>query len=108
MLRSPNGQKLCSEFWPCLLSFYHGFDSRLKSFLDHKSKEKFYKQRVPEPKCTRKETVDKDIFIVSMFSYRKVTQPIKIMRDNKEQGVRKNKNKEFEKILLLHFFTNYW
>ena len=102
MFRSPSGKKLCTEFRPHLLSFYHGFDSRLKSLLDHKSKEKLYKQRVPEPKCTRKETVCKGIFIASMFSCRKVTQPIKTMRDNKNR-----KNKEFEKILLLHFFKSY-
>ena len=72
-----------------------------KIHLDHKSKEMF--QRVPECKCTRKETVDKDILIKSWFSDRKVMQPIRTTSDKMELF---RENKEFESNPILHFFTN--
>ena len=46
-----------------------------KSHLDHKSKVRFYKQGVPEPKCRRKETVERGIFKTFRFSESNATQP---------------------------------
>ena len=40
-------------------------------------KKAFYKQRILESKCNRKETVDKVILITSRNSERKVVRPIR-------------------------------
>ena len=52
-----------------------------KSHLDHKSKVRFYKQRVPESKCRRTETVEKGIFETFRSSDRKATQPTRTTSD---------------------------
>ena len=39
----------------------------------------FYWQKIPEPSCARKETVDIDILKKSMSGDRKIMQPIRIM-----------------------------
>ena len=105
---SANDQKLCTEFWLCPLSFrlwLDGINCKFKNHLDQKSKERFYKQKFPKSKCTRKETVDKYILITSRISDWKVTKPIRTTSGSKELL---HKNKEFENNLPLHFFTNYW
>ena len=38
----------------------------------------FYRQRIPEPSCVRKETVDIDIFVTSRNGDRKIMQSIRI------------------------------
>ena len=38
----------------------------------------FYRQRIPEPSCARKETVDIDIFVTSRNGDRKIIQSIRI------------------------------
>ena len=38
----------------------------------------FYRQRIPEFSCVRKETVDTDILVTSRNGDRKIMQPIKI------------------------------
>ena len=53
---------------------------------------------------TSKETVEKDILITFRFSDGRVTQPIRTTSDSKELF---HKNKEFETILSLDFFTNF-
>ena len=53
-----------------------GINSRFKSHLVTKPKGSFYKERVPESKCRRKKTVDKDILITYGLSDRKCPQPI--------------------------------
>ena len=39
----------------------------------------FYRQRIPEFSCARKETVDIDILVTSRNGDRKIMQPIRIM-----------------------------
>ena len=39
----------------------------------------FYRQRIPEPSCARKETVDIDILVTSRNGDRKIMQSIRIM-----------------------------
>ena len=59
-----NDQKSDTEFWHCLLSiclWLNDINSRFKSYLVHKLKERFYKWRVTDPNCARKEIVDKAI-----------------------------------------------
>ena len=41
-------------------------------------KKAFYRQRVPESSCKRKQTVDKDILVTSRNDERKIMQPIRI------------------------------
>ena len=53
-------------------------NSRLKSCLDHRSKETFYRQRIPEPRCARKKTVDIEILLISRNGDRKIMQSIGI------------------------------
>ena len=38
----------------------------------------FYRQRIPEPSCARKETVDIDILVTSRNGDRKIMQSIRI------------------------------
>ena len=38
----------------------------------------FYRQRIPESSCARKETVDIDILVTSRNGDRKIMQPIRI------------------------------
>ena len=40
----------------------------------------FYRQRIPEPCCARKETVDIDILVTSRNGHRKIMQSIRITR----------------------------
>ena len=62
-------------------------------------------QRVSKLKCTKNETFDGNIFMTSRFSDRNILLPIRTTSENKELS---RENKEFETILPLHFFTNYW
>ena len=38
----------------------------------------FYRQRIPEPSCTRKETIDIDILVTSRHGDRKIMRSIRI------------------------------
>ena len=91
---STSDQKLYTEFWHCVLSFYlwlDGIDSRFKRHLDNKSRERFHNQRVRESKCRRRKTVDKDILITYRFSDRKLSQPIITTSElPQEQGILNN------------------
>ena len=76
---STSDQKLYAEFWLYPLSFCLWMDvikSRFKSYLDNKSKERFYNQSVRESKCRRTKTVDKDILITYRLSDRNFAQLI--------------------------------
>ena len=81
-------QKLYTEISITILPLTDGINSRFKINLDNKSKEKFYNQRVPESKCRRTKTVDKDILKTYRFSGRKSPQPIIKTSDlPQEQGI---------------------
>ena len=41
-------------------------------------RKEFYRERIPEPSCARKETVDIDILVTSRNGHRKIMQSIKI------------------------------
>lgn len=45
-----------------------------KNHIDYKSKVRFYKQRVPKPKCRRKQSLERGIFKTFRFSERNATQ----------------------------------
>ena len=47
-------------------------------------KKAFYRQRIPEPSCARKETVDIDILVTSTNDDRKIMQSIRITSRQKE------------------------
>ena len=53
-------------------------NSRLKATTIIGQRKAFYRQRITESSCARKETVDIDIFVTSENGDRKITQSIKI------------------------------
>ena len=53
-------------------------NSRLKATKIIGQRKAFYRQRIPEPSCARKETVDIDIIVTSRNGDRKTMQPIGI------------------------------
>ena len=53
-------------------------NSRLKATKIIGQKKVFYRQRIPESSCARKETVDIDILVTSRNSYRKIMQSMTI------------------------------
>ena len=53
-------------------------NSRLKATKIIGQREAFYRQRIPEPSCVRKETVDIDILVTSRNGDRKIMQSIRI------------------------------
>ena len=50
------------------------FGNSRKSRLDHESRKAFYRQRIPESSCVRKETVYIDILVTSRNGDRKIIQ----------------------------------
>ena len=54
-------------------------DSRLKATKIIGQRKAFYRQRIPEFSCARKETVDTDILVTSRNGDRKIMQSIRIM-----------------------------
>ena len=54
-------------------------NSRLKGTKIIGQRKAFYRQRIPESSCVRKETVDIDILVTSRNGDRKVIQSIRIM-----------------------------
>ena len=54
-------------------------NSRLKATKIISQRKAFYRQRIPEFSCARKETVDIDILVTSRNGDRKIMQPIRIM-----------------------------
>ena len=53
-------------------------NSRCKATKMIGQRKAFYRQRIPESSCARKETVDKDILVTSRNGDRKIMQSIKI------------------------------
>ena len=49
-------------------------NSRLKASKIIGQRKAFYRQRIPEPSCARKETVDIDILVTSRNGVRKIIQ----------------------------------
>ena len=54
-------------------------NSRLKVIQIIGHRKAFYRQTIPESSCTRKETVDVDILVISRDGDRKIMQSIRIM-----------------------------
>ena len=54
-------------------------NSRLKATKIIGQRKAFYRQRIPESSCVRKETVDIDILVTSRNGDRKIMQSIRIM-----------------------------
>ena len=62
-------------------------NSRLKAIKIIGQRKAFYRQRIPESSCARKETVDIDILVISRNGGRKIMQSIRIQVDlHREQG----------------------
>ena len=53
-------------------------NSRLKATKIIGQMKAFHRQRIPEPSCARKETVDMDILVTFMNGYRKIMLSIRI------------------------------
>ena len=53
-------------------------NSRLKATKIIGQRKAFYRQRIPEPSCARKENVDIDIFVISRNGDREIMQSIRI------------------------------
>ena len=53
-------------------------NSRLKATKIIGQSKAFYRQKIPESKCTMKETVDIDILVTSRNGHRKIMQSIRI------------------------------
>ena len=54
-------------------------NSRLKATKIIGQRKAFYRQRIPESSCARKETVDIDILVTSRNGHRKIMQSLGIM-----------------------------
>ena len=54
-------------------------NSRLKTTEIISQRKAFYRQRVPESSCARKETVEIDILVTSRNGYREIIQSIRLM-----------------------------
>ena len=54
-------------------------NSRLKATKIIGQRKAFYRQRIPESSCARKETVDIDILVTSSNGDRKIMQSIRIL-----------------------------
>ena len=54
-------------------------NSRLKATKIIGQRKAFYRQRIPESSCVRKETVDIDVLVTSRNGDRKIMQSIRIM-----------------------------
>ena len=52
-------------------------NSRLKAFLIIGQRKAFYRQRIPEPSCTRKKTIDIDILVTYKNGDIKVRQSMR-------------------------------
>ena len=52
-------------------------NSRLKAFLIIGQRKAFYRQRIPEPNCNRKKTIDIDILVTYQNGDRKVRQSMR-------------------------------
>ena len=68
-------------------------NSRLKATKIIGQRKAFYRQRIPEFSCVRKETVDIDILVTSRNGGRKIMQSIRITRVDLSQ-----KKKELEPV----------
>ena len=55
----------------------------------------FYRQRIPESSCARKETVDIDILVTSRNSGRKIMQSIKITSGSSSRKRKWNQLNQF-------------
>ena len=53
-------------------------NSRLKATKIIGQRKAFYRQRIPEPSCARKETVNIDILVTSRNGHRKIMHSIRI------------------------------
>ena len=56
-------------------------NSRLQAIKIIGQRKAFYRQRIPESSCARKETVDIDILVISRNGDRKIMQSIRIQVD---------------------------
>ena len=54
-------------------------NSRLKATMIIGQRKVFYRQRIPESSCARKETVDIDTLVTSRNGDRKIMQSIRVM-----------------------------
>ena len=59
-------------------------NSRLKATKIIGQRKAFYRKRIPQSSCTRKETVDIDIHVTSRNGDRKIMQSIRIYRDTQQ------------------------
>ena len=55
------------------------FNSRFKATEITDQRKAFYKQRIPESSCARKEAIDIDVLVTSKNGDRKIMQSIRIM-----------------------------
>ena len=53
-------------------------NSRLKATKIIGGRKEFYRQRIPDSSCAKRETVDADILVTSRNGDRKIMQPIRI------------------------------
>ena len=67
------------------------FNSRLKATKIIGQRKAFYRQRIPEFSCVRKETVDIDILVTSRNGGRKIMQSIRITRVDLSLSLSKKK-----------------
>ena len=64
----------------CFVFNWDSLHARLKDYFKAlQEKEAFYRQRIPEPSCARKETVGIDILVTSRNGDRKIMQSIRII-----------------------------
>ena len=70
-------------------------NSRLKATKIIGKRKAFYRQRIPESSCARKETVDIDILVTSRNDDRKIMQSIKIASRSPSRKRKWNKLSQF-------------
>ena len=89
-LQEKDAQKYCSIQEISLERTYSlkmSVNPRLKATKIIDQRKAFYRQKIPQSSCARKETVDIDIFVTSTHGDRKIMQSIRITsRPPREKG----------------------
>ena len=81
-------------------------NSRLKATKITGQRKAFYRQRIPESNCVRKETVDIDVLVISRNGEKKIIQSIRIMSRPPSRKRKWNQLRGLT-LFLLNFFKVY-
>ena len=72
-------------------------NSRLEAAKIIGQRKAFYRQRIPESSCARKETVDIDILVTSRNGDRKIMQSVRITSRSPSRASKRNQLSQFRR-----------